>query len=285
VREDGDISRVGDRALVEALTSLAAAAADAVQRIAGGSVGVRSKADRSPVTDADHASEAVILEGLARILPSVRVVSEESRASPVAIAPDAVFVLVDPLDGTREFIAGRDEFTINIAVIAAGTPVIGVLAAPARGMLWRGIRGIGAERLPLANGAVGEPVGIRARPWPTERPRALVSRSHLDASSIALLDAIAGAVREPCGSALKFCRLAEGGADFYPRLAPTSEWDAAAGHALLAAAGGTVLTPAGVPVRYGNGADGFRLPAFMALADPAAAALLLPAGGAGAASR
>lgn len=262
--------------LCEPLSQLAAAAGDAILAVAAGGVAVRHKDDRSPVTAADEASERVILAGLARLMPGVPVVSEESVAAAARPDPDGVFVLVDPLDGTAEFIAGRPEFTVNIAVMAGGVAAIGVLAAPALGQVWRGIRGRGAERLSLRAGRFAPPEPIRARPWPQARPLALVSRSHLDAASAALLDGIPGLVREPCGSALKFCRLAEGSADIYPRLAPTSEWDVAAGDALLAAAGGAMRTAEGLPLRYGNAAAAYRVAGFIAVGDPAAAPLRLP---------
>jgi 3'(2'), 5'-bisphosphate nucleotidase len=265
-----------DSHLHERLTQLAAAAGDAIMAVAAGGVAVRHKADQSPVTTADEASEAVILAGLASILPTVPVVSEESVALSALPDPNCVFALVDPLDGTAEFVAGRPEFTVNIAIVAHRRPIIGVLAAPALGRIWRGVSGRGAARLDMQDGRLGRPESIRARPWPSDRPLALVSRSHLDAASAACLDRISGLVREPCGSALKFCRLAEGSADIYPRLAPTSEWDVAAGDAILEAAGGAMRTGAGRIVLYGNADAAYRVSGFIAVGDPVAAAKLLP---------
>lgn len=264
--------------LLDELTSIVSAAAAAIIAARAGSLDTRTKADLTPVTAADHAAEAVILEGLARLLPDTCVVSEEAvgRALPDRI-PDR-FVLVDPLDGTRELVAGRDEFTINLAIVDGGRPRLGIVAAPAQGLLWRGIEGSGAERLWLspgapANAAQGRSI-IRTRPAPRAGLVAAVSRSHLDPQTEALLARLPIAARHACGSALKFCQIAEGSADVYPRLSPTCEWDVAAGHAVLAAAGGVVTTPEGAPLRYGRIAENFRVPAFVAWGDPEAAVRL-----------
>jgi 3'(2'), 5'-bisphosphate nucleotidase len=264
--------------LLDELTSIVSAAAAAIIAACAGSLDTRTKADLTPVTAADHAAEAVILEGLARLLPDTCVVSEEAvgRALPDRI-PDR-FVLVDPLDGTRELVAGRDEFTINLAIVDGGRPRLGIVAAPAQGLLWRGIEGSGAERLRLspgapANAAQGHSI-IRTRPAPRAGLVAAVSRSHLDPQTEALLARLPIAARHACGSALKFCQIAEGSADVYPRLSPTCEWDVAAGHAVLAAAGGVVTTPEGAPLSYGRIAENFRVPAFVAWGDPEAAVRL-----------
>jgi 3'(2'), 5'-bisphosphate nucleotidase len=264
--------------LLDELTSIVSAAAAAIIAACAGSLDTRTKADLTPVTAADHAAEAVILERLARLLPDTCVVSEEAvgRALPDRI-PDR-FVLVDPLDGTRELVAGRDEFTINLAIVDGGRPRLGIVAAPAQGLLWRGIEGSGAERLWLspgapANAAQGRSI-IRTRPAPGAGLVAAVSRSHLDPQTEALLARLPIAARHACGSALKFCQIAEGSADVYPRLSPTCEWDVAAGHAVLAAAGGVVTTPEGAPLSYGRIAENFRVPAFVAWGDPEAAVRL-----------
>jgi len=255
--------RTIDRALADALTALVARAADAILAIAPTALHTRLKADRSPVTAADEAADAVIAEGLARLLPGLAVVSEESvaRAGPLG----ASFALVDPLDGTKEFVAGRDEYTVNLAIIADGCPIAGFIAAPALGVMFRGIVGHGAERLVRDAAA---PVAIRCRQAPAGGLTATVSRSHLDAATSAFLDSLGVAARMTCGSALKFCRIAEGAADIYPRLSPTSEWDTAAGHAIVVAAGGAVTTPAGAPLRYGAWQQGFAVPGFIAWGDP-----------------
>lgn len=265
-----------DMRLLDGLTAIAARAAAAILAIAHTALAPRDKPDRTPVTVADEASQTVILEGLGRLLPGVPVVSEETAAVASPMNLESRFVLVDPLDGTRELLAGRDEFTVNIALISGGHPVAGVVAAPARGLLWRGIVGGRAERLVLTPNAgslaAREARAIHTRAWPkTQRDSglvALVSRSHRDPATEAYLAELKPAEQIACGSALKFCLLAEGTADLYVRLAPTSEWDVGAGHAVLAAAGGAVTTPDGQPLLYGKA--GFRIPAFIAWGDRAA---------------
>jgi 3'(2'), 5'-bisphosphate nucleotidase len=261
--------------LLAGLTAIAARAAAAILALDSQRLDRREKADGSPVTAADETSEAVILEGLSALLPNLPVVSEEAAARQQPVDLGKRFLLVDPLDGTREFVAGRDEFCVNIALVDDGTPVAGVIAAPARGMLWRGHAGLGAERLALARGAppdaARQPVAIRTRAMPASGARVLISRSHLDAATAAYVERLTQPERIACGSALKFALIAEGSADLYPRLGPTSEWDVAAGHALLLAAGGGVLTPDGRPMRYGQ--RGFRVPGFIAFGDRKAAPL------------
>jgi 3'(2'), 5'-bisphosphate nucleotidase len=274
---DDDIMAADGR-LLDELTSIVSAAAAAIVAACAGSLDTRTKADLTPVTAADHAAEAVILEGLARLLPGMCVVSEEAagRALPDRI-PDS-FVLVDPLDGTRELVAGREEFTINLAIVDGERPRLGIVAAPAQGLLWRGIEGRGAERLRLSPGAPAHAAQarsvVRTRPAPRAGLVAAVSRSHLDPQTEVLLARLPIADRYVCGSAVKFCQIAEGIADVYPRLSPTCEWDVAAGHAVLAAAGGVVTTPEGAPLSYGRIAENFRVPAFVAWGDPETAVRL-----------
>lgn len=255
---------------LDALTDIVSRAVAAIVAIDRSKVAWRTKADQSPVTAADEAANAVILDGLARLLPNVPVVSEEEHAR--ACALEAGFILVDPLDGTREFLAGRDEFTVNIALVRAGKPIIGIIAAPALGRVWRGIVGRGAERLHLAAGAAPhqapERSAIHTRRRPAAGFTAMLSRSHFDARTDAFLNRLPIVARTPCGSSLKLVRIAEGEADLYARLARTCEWDVAAGHAVLAAAGGTVTAPDGSELRYG-GAPDFHIPGFIALGDPA----------------
>jgi 3'(2'), 5'-bisphosphate nucleotidase len=256
------------RELLDGFTRIASRAAAAILAIPRADINPSTKADHSPVTAADHASEAAILEGLAAILPDFPVISEESANK---VAPAGHFLLVDPLDGTREFIAGLDEYTVNIALIEDAVPVAGVISAPARGLLWRGCAGLGAERLALSAGADIEAararVAIHTRARAATGPRVLLSRSHPEAATLAYLDRLDRPERVPCGSSLKFCLIAEGSADLCPRYARLSEWDVAAGHALLLAAGGGIVSTGGAPLRYGN--DDFRLPPFIAFGDPA----------------
>jgi 3'(2'), 5'-bisphosphate nucleotidase len=261
-----------DRPLVNALTTLVSRAGRAILDVAEAGFSVRDKADGSPVTAADLAAQDVILDGLARLLPGLPVVSEERAGAHPAIDPHASFVLVDPLDGTREFVAGRDEFTVNLALIEGGAPRLGFVFLPARAVLYRGEAGGFAERLRLAAGepfeAEQETTPIRARTAPASGLIAVVSRSHLDPASEAFLSRLAIAGRVASGSSLKFGLLAEGCADVYPRLAPTHEWDIAAGHAVLAAAGGAVVRPDGAPMTYGHAEMGFIVPGFVAWGDP-----------------
>jgi 3'(2'), 5'-bisphosphate nucleotidase len=238
--------------LMQGLTAIAVAASAAILERAA-NPRTRSKADGSPVTAADEAADAIIRTGLIRLMPDVPVISEEdaSRQKPEPIAAGGSYCLVDPLDGTREFIAGRDEYTVNIAVTTAGLPILGIIAAPALGLLWRGIVGRGAERLALSGNAV--PTAIHARPRPDDELVIVASRSHLEPRTRAFIERLPQARLVQCGSSIKFCRIAEGMADLYPRLAPTHDWDIAAGHAILVAAGGAVNTPDGAALHYGSG--------------------------------
>jgi 3'(2'), 5'-bisphosphate nucleotidase len=273
LRREDDI-RGGDSRLLDELTTLVSAAAAAILAKRREALEPRTKADRSPVTAADEAAEAVILQGLPRLLPGVLAVSEEavSRAAPTKL-PES-FVLVDPLDGTRELLAGRDEFTVNLAIVTRGRPVLGIVVAPALGLVWRGSEGRGAERLRLSPGAAvtaaQERSAIRTRACPPTGLVAAVSRSHLDPGTQSLLARLPVAETLVSGSAVKFGYVAEGTADIYPRLGPTHEWDVAAGHAVVMAAGGIVTTPEGVELSYGRRAERLLIPSFVAWGDPRA---------------
>jgi 3'(2'), 5'-bisphosphate nucleotidase len=250
-------------ALIDELTKIVAHAAAAVLARST-ATGMRIKADGSPVTDADEAAEAIICESLARIAPGVSVISEEqsARETPTAAVRGSYF-LVDPLDGTREFIAGRDEYTINIALVANGVPVVGIICAPALGDCWRGVVGKGADRIPKT--ANNPPIPIHIRPRPRGETVVVVSRSHLDVDTRAYVEDIPHAKTLQSGSSIKFCRIAEGSADLYPRLAPTHDWDIAAGHAILRAAGGSVTAPDGAALVYGT--KELLIPGFIARGD------------------
>jgi 3'(2'), 5'-bisphosphate nucleotidase len=266
-----------DVRLAERLTEVAVVASAAILKVDFRDCGARLKADDSPVSRADEVAHATIAEGLARAAPGIPVISEEAAAEWRGRTPPDEVLLVDPLDGTVEFLAGRREYTVNIALVRGGTPVVGVIAAPALGLIWRGAIGSGAERLPLT---VGEGVASNAQPihtrsWPAGERVAAVSRSHFDPASEAFLERIAPVQQVAAGSALKFCRLAEGAADVYPRLAPTSEWDVAAGHALVVAAGGALFGLDGGALRYGRANDGFRVAGFTAWGDAARARRIL----------
>jgi 3'(2'), 5'-bisphosphate nucleotidase len=230
-----------------------------VMRLYATDFAVATKADASPVTLADQQAEALILAGLARLAPEVPVVAEEAVAAGQVPAVAECFWLVDPLDGTREFIQRNGEFTVNIALIEQGVPVLGLVYAPALGRLYTGALGLGAW---LEDAAGRRPIHCRA--VPPEGLTVLASRSHGDAA--ALDDYLAGyqvASRRHAGSSLKLCLLAAGEADLYPRLGRTMGWDIAAGDAVLRAAGGGVRRlDDGQPLRYGK--PGFENPHFVA---------------------
>lgn len=267
-----------DVRLLDELSSIVSAAGAAILAICKGPLDIRTKADASPVTAADHAAETVVLEGLGRVLPNVAVVSEEAVTNSPPPELSRTFVLVDPLDGTREFIAGRDEFTVNLAVMQDGQPCLGIVASPARGALWRGIVGLGAERLLLDPGApvsaARERTAIHTRALPRSGLVVAVSRSHLDPRTQAFLARLPILQSITCGSAIKFCQVAEGAADVYPRLSTTCEWDIAAGHAVLVAAGGALMGPKCEVLTYGGHERGFHVPGFVAWGDPSAPAAL-----------
>ena len=253
--------------LLAVMTAIGARAA-LIIRAAAGHVGVRYKDDGSPVTAADIEAEAAIREGLAAFAPALPIVSEEETEHH-HFAAGVSYFLVDPLDGTREFIAGRDEYAIAIALMTDGAPRLGVIVAPAFGTIWRGAVGEGAARLKFAaDGTLSPPERIHVRKQPQREPVALVSRSHLDPDTQSYLASLPQPRTIACGSALKFCRIAEGGADIYPRLAPTHDWDVAAGHAIVLAAGGQMRAPDGSELCYGT--PKFLIPAFIACGGPSA---------------
>jgi len=235
--------------LLPALEALARRAGSAILEIYAGEIEVRHKADSSPVTLADERAEAIILPGLADLAPGWPVVAEEQVAAGHAPTIGAGPVwLVDPLDGTKEFIRRNGEFTVNIGLLVDLVPVAGVVLAPAAGVLWSGAPGQ-AWRV--------EPDGTRhpitCRPRPDTGIKVVTSRSHNQPEALERWRArFASSELTFAGSSLKFCRVAEGSADVYPRFGPTCEWDTAAGHAVLLAAGGVVETFDGLPLGYGK---------------------------------
>ncbi|WP_298672986.1 3'(2'),5'-bisphosphate nucleotidase CysQ [uncultured Sphingomonas sp.] len=250
-------------ALMDALVALAEAGGDIVWRHFLDGADVTIKPDESPVTAADHAAEAAILAGLMEVAPHIPVVAEEAAAAGRIPAVDGAFFLVDPLDGTKEFIRRGDDFTVNIGLIEQGAPTMGVVYAPARKALYWGDAASGvarrAERTPFA--ARGAESEIAVRPIHTP-PCAVASRSHADPATAAWLDAGGICDCVSVGSSLKFVLVASGEADVYPRTGPTMEWDTAAGDAVLRAAGGRTLDPDNRPFRYGK--PGFRNSGFIA---------------------
>jgi 3'(2'), 5'-bisphosphate nucleotidase len=265
-------------ALLPVLEALARQAGALILDIYRGDFQARSKADASPVTEADERAEALITAGLRRLTPTIPVVAEEEAARGECPVVGHEFWLVDPLDGTREFVSRNGEFTVNIALIQQGEPVLGVVLAPALGRLFSGVSGQrtsgggtpvdggSAPGLPTPSAWVDDAAGrrpIAARRPPAEGLAVVGSRSHGDAAALdAFLKGRRVASLSAAGSSLKFCLLAAGEADLYPRLGRTMEWDTAAGHAVLAAAGGRVDTLAGGALRYGK--PGFENPHFVA---------------------
>ena len=260
-------------ALLESLTELVIRAGQAILAVNRSTMNVAGKSDGSPVTEADLAADRIIVEGLGRLAPRISLLSEERVHLAKPPYKDSFF-LIDPLDGTKEFVAGRDEFTVNLALVTHGAPLLGIVGAPALGLIWRGIVGKGAERLTLRDGVVSQAVPIRTRPCPPRgQPWTVaVSRSHGDPRTEGFIDARGKAVRAVLGSAVKFGRVAEGAVDIYPRLSPTSEWDVAAGAAVVVAAGGKVTGAHGGPLHFGLGREDFLVPEFIAWGDPAAVA-------------
>lgn len=265
------IDRDTAAALMEPLTELVVRAGAAILAVNRASMRIDGKLDGSPVTEADLAADRIIGDGLTRLIPGVPALSEE-RVHLAKPPYEGSFFLIDPLDGTKEFVAGRGEFTVNLALVSNGTPLLGIIGAPALGLIWRGLVGRGAERLATSDGTLrAEPIHTRPFPEAGNPWIVAVSRSHGDARTEAFIDLRPGAVRQTLGSAVKFGRVAEGAVDIYPRLAPTHEWDVAAGHAIVTAAGGKITDAQGADLQFGKGVKDFIVPAFIAWGDPAAA--------------
>ena len=232
-----------------------------------GGTEARVKNDNSPVTLADEEAEALILARLAEMFPNIPVIAEEAMAAGAAPTIGNIFFLVDPLDGTKEFLARNGEFTVNIALIEDQSPICGVVFAPAlgRGFVGDVTQGAAFELAGEETGfALDRAKAISARSLPKEGAAAITSRSHQDAKTEDYLAGFKIADRVTAGSSLKFCLVASGEADLYPRFGRTMEWDTAAGHAVLAAAGGSVTNIDGSPFLYGKTEDGFSNPFFIA---------------------
>lgn len=241
-----------DTEFLDFLECTAIAAGTEILKVRAAGAVVSYKADATPVTGADERAEALILVALAEHYPDIQVVAEEQASA--GQCPDCGggrFFLVDALDGTKDFIKGRDEFTVNIALIENHVPVAGVVVAPALRRTWRG----GPDGADMAevgpDGAILSRVRIHTRPMP-ERPTAVKSFSHSESDTESFLAGIPEHDTAIIGSSLKFCIVAEGKADIYPRLVNLMQWDTAAGDAVLRAAGGVTLTPEGKPVLYGQ---------------------------------
>lgn len=245
---------------------IAVAAGDVVMHVYGADPTVRRKADSSPVCEADERAEAFILAQLHRLAPDLPVLAEEAAARGEIPALDGRFILVDPVDGTKEFLNRNGEFTVNIALVDHGIPIAGAIFAPALDKLW--FAGDQAFAATIATGADIDGCETLHRIESRAADRAgltvMASRSHVDAETEAFLARLPVADRRSAGSSLKFCALAEGVADLYPRFGPTMEWDTAAGHAILRAAGGVVLAEGGEDLRYGKSDQQFRNGGFTA---------------------
>jgi 3'(2'), 5'-bisphosphate nucleotidase len=256
--------------LAEALLPVALAAGRVQMLYFRHDVAITTKADASPVTVADQESEAIIIAALADLTPGVAVIAEEAMAAGQRPLIGETFFLVDPLDGTREFISGRGEFTVNIALIVRGMPVFGLVYAPVTHDLFVTTHAHRAVRVTIAPDGTAASLSaagatpIRARVADTAGLTALASRSHMNAATEAFLASLTIRERRNAGSSLKFCLLAAGEADVYPRVGPTNEWDTAAGHAVLMAAGGRVTQFDGTQLCYGKVDATFRNPDFVA---------------------
>ncbi len=239
--------KFNEETLLENIAEAAKDAGAAILDIVARGFDVEQKGDLSPVTEADRAAELIILAALARAAPGVPVIAEEEVAAGRIPAHGDSYFLVDPLDGTNEFVRGGDDYTVNIALVIDNTPLLGAVFAPATGRLHTGIVGRGAW-LDEGGGQVAITCRDRAQP-----PIVVASKSHFTQNTSDYLAVAApGCGYEAIGSSLKFCIVAEGRADLYPRLSPTSEWDTAAGHAVLLGAGGRVDGPDGAPLAYGK---------------------------------
>lgn len=261
-----------DDGLLEALAGIALEAGREVLAVYDAGPDAERKADGSPVTEADRRAEAVILKGLSEIAPHTPVVAEEQVAMGRTPAIGDEFFLVDPLDGTREFLRGADsqgEFTVNIGLVRGGEPIAGVVFAPLLEQLWAARPGVAWTAETRRDSGAGPAQPIRVRTVPKDGIVAIASRSHRSPETDAYLSAYGVAKLKPAGSSLKFCLIASGEADLYPRFGRTMEWDTAAGDAILRAAGGRTVTLDGAPLAYGKreqaGEADFANPHFVAL--------------------
>lgn len=237
--------------LMAVLEELALAAGEEIFAVVREGICAEVKADATPVTEADRRSEAVILAGLASAFPDIPVIAEEEAAEGRLPLCGNCFFLVDPLDGTREFVAGRNDYTINIALIEDGVPVAGIVYAPARGIAWTGVEDR-AEKLTIETSAIVSR-SLLGRKSAEGALRVVASKSHLSEETAQFIDGLPQpAATVSVGSSIKFCYLAEGSADLYPRFSRTMEWDTAAGDAVLRAAGGSTLVAGGLPLTYGK---------------------------------
>ncbi len=257
-----------DRSFAAELTETAYRAGEAAMAIYETDFEVFTKEDKSPVTAADVMAEAIILEDLAELAPSIPVIAEEKSADGNIPETGALFFLVDPLDGTKEFLNKRGDFTVNIALIEHGKPIFGLVYAPALGQLYVTLApneavssGIQRGTTPALDSLALKP--LATRPVGATALTGVASRSHMTPETQAFLEAHDVQATKNVGSSLKFCIVAAGEADVYPRFGPTKEWDTAAGHAVVNAAGGCVLLPSGEPLAYGKRVVNYLNPNFI----------------------
>ena len=251
---------------MQSLIDLAMVAGREIMAIYATDFSAKAKGDLSPVTEADEAAEKVILAGLKKIDSATPVISEEAASAGIIPEASDSFFLVDPLDGTKEFISRNGEFTVNIARVQNGKPVAGVVYAPAIGRLFWGEGGIGAAQGKSDGDTAGNWQQIAVRATPDDGATVVASRSHRDQATDDYLKSVKVKSLTSAGSSLKFCLVAAAEADLYPRFGRTMEWDTAAGHAVLAAAGGKVMTVDGEPLAYGKRQRGYDNPGFIASA-------------------
>ena len=251
--------------LVQDLKPAVLDAGEAILNIRAKGFDVEEKGDTSPVTEADRAAEDILVKALKALVPNAVIVAEEMAAA--GILPETLgseFYLIDPLDGTKEFIRGGQDFTVNIGLIKDGVPIMGIVYAPAQNRLFTGVKGLGAFEEDTQN---GEKNPIQIRQANENAIDAVASKSHRDEATNAFLEKFEINNLKSAGSSLKFCLVAAGEADIYPRFGPTMEWDTAAGQAVLEAAGGQTVHPDGSPYRYAK--QGFKNGPFIAIGDGA----------------
>lgn len=246
--------------LIDILSPVMRAAGRLIEAVREAGFETRGKTDASPVTEADERAEQLITAALSAADPDTPIVAEEAHAAGHRPPPCGRFWLIDPLDGTRDFVAGRAAYSVNIGLVEHGRPVLGLVLSPRDGVLWAGAEGHGAFRQHPGEGRES----ITARPCAVP-PVVVVSHSHLDDRTRDYLSRLGMVALEPAGSSLKFCRLAEGSADVYPRYGLTMEWDTAAGHAVLLAAGGAMRAAGGADFVYGK--PGYLNGGFLAVGD------------------
>ena len=258
-----DLASAAGRELLDSLRAIAREAGAAILAEYEDEIAVRRKADRSPLTAADEAAHRTIVAGLEALEPRLPVLSEESAARDLeGRRAWREFWLVDPLDGTKEFIKRNGEFTVNIALIVDHKPVLGVVFAPALDELYSGVSGLGAWRVQQGRA----PAEIRVTAPAAQPLRVVGSRSHANPALARYVEMLGDHIIKPMGSSLKICLIAAGEADLYPRFGPTCEWDTAAAHAILASAGGSIIDFEGRPLRYNTKADVLN-PHFIAFGD------------------